>query len=156
MISLFLATRDLEWSRMYEATISFLMSFTRCIVVRFLNPLALRCKWVGEPDRVDELALMICTRIDQAAVANFEYNLIIHFISIIYLHFYHLHTCTCMYTSFNNNQAAVANLKYNPIIHDLALEPRALSAEEAVDTWLDMYVGIMSIFTSKISEYALT
>ena len=50
----------------------------------------------------------------------------------------------------------MANLEYNPIIHDLALEPRALSAEEAVDTWLDMYVGIMSIFTSKISEYALT
>jgi len=37
------------------------------------------------------------------------------------------------------HQAAVANLEYNPIIHDLALEPRALSAEEAVDTWLDMY-----------------
>ena len=61
-----------------------------------------------------------------------------------------------MYTSVNNNQAAVANLEYNPIIHDLALEPRAQSAEEAVDTWLDMYVGIMSIFRSKISEYALT
>ena len=37
------------------------------------------------------------------------------------------------------NQAAVGNFEYNPIIHDLSLEPRALSAEEAVDTWLDMW-----------------
>merc|ERR1712223_48635 len=37
------------------------------------------------------------------------------------------------------HQAAVGNFEYNPIIHDLSLEPRALSAEEAVDTWLDMY-----------------
>ena len=36
------------------------------------------------------------------------------------------------------DQAAVANFAYDPIIHDLSLEPRALSAEEAVDIWLDM------------------
>jgi len=37
------------------------------------------------------------------------------------------------------HQAAVANFAYDPIIHDLSLEPRALSAVEAVDAWLDMY-----------------
>ena len=52
-----------------------------------------------------------------------------------------------------SNQAAVGNFEYNPIIHDLSLEPRALSAEEAVDTWLDMWesdADTWSIFTSKI------
>ena len=43
--------------------------------------------------------------------------------------------------NLTNDQAAVANLEYNPIIHDLALEPRAHSAEQAVDIWLDMWVS---------------
>ena len=36
-------------------------------------------------------------------------------------------------------QAAVANIPYDPIIHDLDYEPRARSAEQAVDAFLDMY-----------------
>ena len=35
-------------------------------------------------------------------------------------------------------QAGVANIPYDPIIHDLALTPRNMSGEAAVDAYLDM------------------
>ena len=35
-------------------------------------------------------------------------------------------------------QAGVANIPYDPIIHDLAYQPRNMSGEGAVDTFLDM------------------
>ena len=59
-----------------------------------------------------------------------------------------------VWPKFDLDQAAVANLEYNPIIHDLALEPRAHSAEQAVDIWLDMWVSsyiedIFNTFTVK-------
>ena len=46
-----------------------------------------------------------------------------------------------VWSKLAHDQAAVANLEYNPIIHDLALQPRAHSAEQAVDIWLDMWVS---------------
>ena len=35
-------------------------------------------------------------------------------------------------------QAGVTNLPYDPVIHDLALEPRSVSGQQAVDVLLDM------------------